>query len=93
MIFDRTPNLPWFRCMNKGLERPLPLEAGRKFNIQLIVDDSIATIYVDGVALNVSMYAKAGQALAIYVVDGKLLLDDTVIETELRELRLRITVA
>jgi beta-fructofuranosidase len=82
--FDRTPNLPWFRCMNKGLERPLRLEANRRYNIQIIVDDTIATLYVEGVALNTRMYAKAGQALAINVVEGKLTLENAVLETGLK---------
>ncbi|MEZ4609914.1 MAG: hypothetical protein R2838_06640 [Caldilineaceae bacterium] len=38
----------------------------------MIVDGSIATLYVDGVALNARMYARPGQALALYVVDGEL---------------------
>jgi len=83
VLFDRTPNLPWYRYMNKGLERPLRLEADRTFRIQIIVDDSIATLYVEGVALNTRMYAKAGQALAIYVVDGKLRVENAVLETSI----------
>ena len=84
--FDRTPNLPWFRYQNKGLERPLRLEAQRSYTIQIIVDATIATLYVAGVALSTRMYAKAGQALAIYVVDGTLTLDSAVLETELKDL-------
>lgn len=82
--FDRTPNLPWYRNMNKGLERPLRLEPNHTYPIQIIVDDTIATLYVDGVALNTRMYAKAGQALAVYVVDGKLTLENAVLETGLK---------
>ena len=78
--FDRTPNLPWFRYMDKGLERPLRLEAGRTYHIQIIVDGTIATLYVEGVALNTRMYARAGQALTIYVVDGELRLENAVLE-------------
>ncbi len=70
--FDRTPNLPWFRYMNRGLERPLHLAPDRPHRLQIIVDDTIATLYVDGVALNTRMYAKAGQTLTLYVVDGTL---------------------
>ncbi len=81
VLFDKTPNLPWYRYMNKGLERPLQLEADRTYHIQIIVDDSIATLYVEGVALNTRMYAKAGQALAVYVVDGKLRVENAVLET------------
>lgn len=70
--FDRTPNLPWYRCLNTGIERPLPLQASRPYDIRIIVDDTIATLYVDGVALNTRMYAKAGDSISVYVVDGAL---------------------
>jgi beta-fructofuranosidase len=83
LSFDRTPNLPWFRLMNRGLERPIILKANKEYCVQIIVDDTIATIYIDGVALNTRMYKKAGQALAVYVVDGGLYLHDAVIETGL----------
>jgi beta-fructofuranosidase len=80
LSFERTPNLPWHRLMREGLERPLQLEAERDYTIQIIVDDTIATIYVDGVALNTRLYAKAGQALAVYVVDGRLTIQDPIVE-------------
>ena len=51
MVFDKTPNMPWYQYMNKGLERPLPLEAEKEYCLRLIVDDTIATLYIDGVAL------------------------------------------
>ena len=72
LTFDRTPNLPWFRYMNIGLERPLHLNAGVTYRLQLIVDGTIATLYVDGVALNARLYASPGQSIAMYVVDGEL---------------------
>ncbi len=46
---EGSPNFPWFNCMNIGLERPIELVAGREYHIQLIVDDTIATLYVNGV--------------------------------------------
>lgn len=78
LTFDRTPNLPWYRYMNKGLERPLQINEGRRCNVTLIVDDTIATLYIDGVALNTRMYAKASDALAIYVVDGEVTIHNAV---------------
>jgi beta-fructofuranosidase len=84
VLFDRTPNLPWFRYMNKGLERPLRLDADRMYHIQIIVDDTIATLYVESVALSTRMYAKTGQALAVYVVNGKFTLENAVLETRLK---------
>ena len=66
-VFEGSPNFPWFNCMNIGLERPIELVAGREYHIQLIVDDTIATLYVNGVALNARMYrpitAEDGQPL------------------------------
>ncbi|MEZ4583015.1 MAG: hypothetical protein R3A10_15505 [Caldilineaceae bacterium] len=50
--------------MNIGLERPLNLMADQ-YRLQLIVDGAIATLYVDGVALNARMYAKPGSAGAL----------------------------
>ena len=57
---------------NIGLERPIRLEAGKKYHIQMILDDTIATIYVDGVALNTRFYQKVGQSLSLFVTDGTL---------------------
>ncbi len=84
VLFDRTPNLPWFRYMNKGLERPVRLEAGQTYRLQIIVDATIATLYVEGVALSTRMYAKAGQALAIYVIDGTLTVENVVLAAGLK---------
>ena len=50
----------------------LRLEAGKKYHIQMILDDTIATIYVDGVALNTRFYQKFGQSLSLFVTDGTL---------------------
>ena len=37
--------MPWPAIQNIGLERPIRLEAGKKYHIQMILDDTIATIY------------------------------------------------
>ena len=39
------------------------LEAGHTYHIRLVVDDTIGTLYVDGVALNVRMYERPGESL------------------------------
>ena len=72
MVFDKAPNCPWPQCMNMGLERPIRLEAGRSYRIQVIVDDTIGVLYVDGIALSVRMYRKPGGSLAVHVTDGEL---------------------
>lgn len=69
-VFEGSPNFPWFNVMNIGLERPIKLEAGRNYHLQLIVDDTIGTLYVDGVALNVRMYERPGESLSIFATDG-----------------------
>lgn len=59
----KNPNWPWFDCMNIGLERPITLTAGTSYHVQLIVDDTISGLYVNGVALNARMYTQTGDAL------------------------------
>jgi beta-fructofuranosidase len=71
--------------MNKGLDRPVFLKAGRTYRLKLIVDDTIATIYIDGVALNTRMYTKPGDSLGIYVTDGCLELENASISKSLKK--------
>lgn len=70
--FDKKPNYPWFRCMNRGLTRPIALLPGKEYAISLIIDDDICILYVDGVALNARMCEKPGQELKLYVQGGGL---------------------
>jgi len=71
-VFDKIPNQPWFQCMNIGLERPLSLHAGEKYHLCLIVDDTIATLYVNDIALNTRMYKHLGDCVSLGVTDGTL---------------------
>lgn len=71
MMFEKLPNWPWPQMNNMGLERPVKLDAGKTYHIQIIVDDTIATLYVDGVALNARMYANPGNGIYVSVTDGK----------------------
>lgn len=70
--FDKKPNYPWFRCMNRGLTRPITLIPGKEYAISLIIDDDVCILYVDGVALNARMCEKPGQELKLYVQGGGL---------------------
>lgn len=70
--FEKNPKVPLFGYMNIGLERPIQLIAGKIYNIKLIVDETIATLYVDGVALNARMYTKPGDSLSMFVTDGNI---------------------
>ena len=38
--------------------------------MQMILDDTIVTLYVNGVALNSRIYEKPGDALSVFVTDG-----------------------
>lgn len=71
MIFDRTPNFPWYQLDNRGLERPIEWQPDHDHSFELIVDGDIATLYLDDVALNTRMTALPGTALAVAVVDGE----------------------
>ena len=71
-VFEKCPNWPWPANQNIGLERPVSLEPGKKYNIRMIVDDTIATIYIDGVALNARAYKRPGESLSIFASEGSL---------------------
>ena len=43
---------------------------GKKYHVQIIVDDTVVTLYVDGVAMNTRMYAKPGEGICLGVIDG-----------------------
>ncbi|SDS02511.1 glycoside hydrolase family protein [Microlunatus soli] len=79
--FDRVPNYPWYRYDNRGTERPFTVEPGRSYRLEIVVDDSIATLYVDGVALNARAYDQPGQRLSIAVQDGELRVDAVTLAT------------
>ena len=70
VIFEKSPNWPWPQMNNMGLERLIRLVPGKKYHVQIIVDDTIATLYVDGVALNTRMYTNSGEGICLGVTDG-----------------------
>lgn len=76
VTFDKLPNFPWFRCMNRGLSRPLDLTPGKEYKVTVIVDDDICVLYIDGVALNARMCEKPGRELKLYVHGGSLQVRD-----------------
>ena len=71
-VFEKSPNWPFPANQNIGLERPVDLVPGRKYHVQMIVDDTIATIYVNGVALNARAYCKMGMNLSVYAQEGSI---------------------
>ena len=82
VTFDKNPCYPWFQMMNKGLERPLSLKNGTEYNLKLIVDDTIFTLYIDGTALNVRGYQKIGAGVAVAVCDGEVTFKNTTFSNE-----------
>lgn len=69
--FVRVPHWPWNRYDNKGLQRPLPVDLVEgEITVRLLVDESVATILVNDVALSARVAAPAGTAFGLSVVDG-----------------------
>jgi len=76
VVFDKLPNYPWFTCMNRGLSRMSDLQPGKKHRVSIVVDDDIAILYVDGVALNARMCEKPGAEVKFYVHGGQIKITD-----------------
>ncbi len=84
MVFDRVPHIP-SGVNNKGLERPVHLAADSEYELNLIVDDDIAVIYFDGVALCARMYNQAGVGISLYAINGALEARDISISYDLNK--------
>ena len=83
-VFEKKPNWPWPANQNIGLERPIDLIPGKKYNIRMIVDDTIATIYVDGVALNARAYKRPGESLSLFASEGSMKITNCKVTTGLK---------
>ena len=84
VIFEKSPNWPWPDEQNIGQERPIHLEPGKTYHVDLIVDDTIATLYVDGVALNARAYRKFGTAVSACATDGTVELKNITLSRDLK---------
>lgn len=84
VIFEKSPNWPWPDEQNIGQERPIHLEPGKTYHVDLIVDDTIATLYVDGVALNARAYRKFGTAVSAFATDGAVELKNITLSRDLK---------
>lgn len=82
-VFEKNPNWPWFSCMNLGLERPIALEPGTTYHVKLILDETIATLYVNGVALNTRLYECPGDSLSVFAENGKITVKNISIAREI----------
>ena len=67
--FDKVPAFPWYRYDNRGISRPFRLSEGMNLDMTLLVDDTIATLYVNGTALSTRMYDKRGRAASLHCAD------------------------
>lgn len=76
--FDKLPNMKWFILMNRGMSRPVSLEAGKPYRITVIVDDDLSVVYVNGVAMNARMCEKPGEELKVYVNTGTLKVENII---------------
>ncbi|KFI48094.1 glycoside hydrolase family 32 protein [Bifidobacterium biavatii] len=83
-ISEKNPNYIWFSFMNIGLERPIALNAGETYHLRLIVDDTVATLYVNDVALNTRVCEHHGDAIGFYVTDGSATLSNISLAVGLR---------
>ena len=68
--FDRTPNLPWYQCLNTGLERPVELAPGKEYRVSIIADGDVCIFYLNGTALSSRMYHKTGDSILLYSSGG-----------------------
>ena len=84
VVFEKSPNWPWPDEQNIGQERPIHLEPGKTYHVDLIVDDTIATLYVDGVALNARAYRKFGTAVSAFATDGAVELKNITLSRDLK---------
>ena len=51
----------------------------------MIVDDTSATIYVDGVALNARAYKRPGESLSLFASEGSLKVTNCKVTTGLKK--------
>ena len=76
VIFEKVPNWPWPQMNNIGLERPVHPNEDGTYHIQIIADDTIATLYINGVALNARMYTQPGDGIVLAAEDGTAVFKD-----------------
>jgi beta-fructofuranosidase len=84
VIFEASPNQPWYQNMNIGLERPFLFKTGESCRLRVIVDDTIATLYINDVALNTRIYKRPGECVGFSVIDGKLGVSNVTLAKKLR---------
>lgn len=71
LVFDKSPEWPWFQMMNKGLDRPLPISEFKQLHVKLMVDHDILVMVVNGISLIARVYQNFGNDLAVAVSNGE----------------------
>ncbi|BBM18411.1 beta-fructofuranosidase [Enterococcus avium] len=67
---ERTPNLRWFQMMNIGLERKIALFPDTDYKAEVLIDDTIAVITIDGITLSCRVEKNNADAFSVAVIDG-----------------------
>lgn len=83
VVFQKSPNYPWYQCFNIGLERPILLQPEEPYQIRLIVDHDIAVLYVNGTALCTRLCDRPKDSIALTVTDGELKTEHTRVSVSL----------
>ena len=82
LSFNKTPNYPWPQLFDKGLQRPLYLEPEKEYDVKLIVDGTLAVLYINDVALSTRMYDKPGKSISFTVTEGTIEMGEIRYSTE-----------
>jgi len=76
MVFDLWPRYGDFPFV-AGLERPIELIPGQKYNIKVIIDETIGVVYLDNkVAMNIRLYNFPKGRWGIFVSEGNATFDN-----------------
>ncbi|BDR58973.1 glycosyl hydrolase family 32 [Xylocopilactobacillus apicola] len=67
---ERTPNLRWFQMQNIGLTRQKKLKTDRWYHLNLLVDDTIAVLDIEGTVLSCRIEKNISHLLSISVYNS-----------------------
>lgn len=81
MRIDLSPDKPWYRMMNKGLERPIEIQPGEPFNVRIVADEDACVFYVNDTAVSGRMYKRTGCAATIYASGGRVEVKEAILRS------------
>lgn len=70
ITFDKLPMAKWFTYLNNDMQRFMTFAPGREYAARLVVDDDIAVLYIDDVALGARMNERPGPSVTFFVNAG-----------------------